>query len=67
MKGTLHPSKNRSQDGLRHLLPTFLVIDDSTGRGLPCGIFSMTVTYQLRTVSGYLTIIGYLVVPGWRS
>ena len=29
MKGELHPSKNRSQDGLRHLVPTFLLVDDS--------------------------------------
>ena len=29
-KGELHPSKNRSKDGLRHLVPTFIVlIDDS--------------------------------------
>ena len=31
------------------------------------GIFSMTVTYRFRAVSGYWTIIGCLVVPGWRS
>ena len=30
MKGELHPSKNRSQDGLRHLVPTFLLMDEST-------------------------------------
>ena len=29
MKGELHPSKNRLQDGLRHHVPTFLLIDDS--------------------------------------
>ena len=29
MKGELHPSKNRSYDGLRHLVPTFLLMDDS--------------------------------------
>ena len=29
MKSELHPSKNRSQDGLRHLVPTFLLMDDS--------------------------------------
>ena len=29
MKGELHPSKNRSEDGLRHLVPTFLLMDDS--------------------------------------
>ena len=29
MKGELHPSKNRSKDGLRHLVPTFLLMDDS--------------------------------------
>ena len=29
MKGELHPSKNRSSDGLRHLAPTFLVMDDN--------------------------------------
>ena len=29
MKGELHPSKNRSQDGLRHPVPTFLLMDDS--------------------------------------
>ena len=29
MKGELHPSKNRSSDGLRHLVPTFLLMDDS--------------------------------------
>ena len=29
MKGELHPSKNRWQEGLRHLVPTFLLTDDS--------------------------------------
>ena len=29
MKGELHPSKNRSKQGLRHLVPTFLLMDDS--------------------------------------
>ena len=29
MNGELHPCKNRSLDGLRHLVPTFLVMDDS--------------------------------------
>ena len=29
LKGELHPSKNRSQDGLRHRVPTFLLMDDS--------------------------------------
>ena len=29
MKGELHPSKNRSYDGIRHLVPTFLFMDDS--------------------------------------
>ena len=29
MKGELHASKNRSYDGLRHLAPTFLLMDDS--------------------------------------
>ena len=28
-KGELHPSKNRSYDGLRHLGSTFLPVDDS--------------------------------------
>ena len=28
-EGDLHPSKNRSQDELRHLVPTFLLMDDS--------------------------------------
>ena len=28
MKGDVHPSKSRSQDGLRHLVPTFLLMDD---------------------------------------
>ena len=31
------------------------------------GIVSMTVTYQFRAGSGFWTIIGCLVVPGWRS
>ena len=31
------------------------------------GIFSMTVTYQFRAGSGFWTIIGCLVEPGWRS
>ena len=30
MKGELHPSKNRLKDGLRHLMPTFLRMDNST-------------------------------------
>ena len=29
MKGELHPSKKRSSDGVRHLVPTFLLMDDS--------------------------------------
>ena len=29
MKGELHPSKNRSEDGLRHLVLIFLLMDDS--------------------------------------
>ena len=29
MKGELHLSKNRSYDGLRHFVPTFLLTDDS--------------------------------------
>ena len=29
MKGELRPSKNRSQDGPWHLVPTFLHMDDS--------------------------------------
>ena len=29
MKGELHPSKNHSYDGLRHLVPTFFLMDDS--------------------------------------
>ena len=29
MKGELHPSENRSKYGLRHLVPTFLLMDDS--------------------------------------
>ena len=29
MKGELHPSKNRSQDELRHLVPTLLLMNDS--------------------------------------
>ena len=29
MKGELHSSNNRSQDGLRHRVPTFLLMDDS--------------------------------------
>ena len=29
MNGELHPSNNRSSDGLRHLVRTFLLIDDS--------------------------------------
>ena len=29
MNGELHPSKNRSKDGLRHLVPTFLLMDGS--------------------------------------
>ena len=29
MKGELHPSKNHSYDGLRHLVPTFLRMADS--------------------------------------
>ena len=29
MKGELHPSKNRSQDGLRHLVPAFSLADGS--------------------------------------
>ena len=29
MKGELHPSKNHSYDGLRQLVPTFLLMDDS--------------------------------------
>ena len=29
MKGELHPSKNRSKDGLRHLVFAFLLMDDS--------------------------------------
>ena len=29
IKGGLHPSKNCSLDGLRHLVPTFLLMDDS--------------------------------------
>ena len=29
MKGELHPSKNRSYDGVRHLVPTLLLMDDS--------------------------------------
>ena len=29
MKGELHLSKNRSQDGLRYLVPTFLLMDGS--------------------------------------
>ena len=29
MKGELHPSKNRSLDGLGHLVPTFLLMGDS--------------------------------------
>ena len=29
MKGELHPSKNHSYDGLRHLVVTFLLMDDS--------------------------------------
>ena len=29
MEGELHPSKNRSQDGLRHVVPTFLLMDDN--------------------------------------
>ena len=28
MKGELRPSKNRTYDGLRHLVPTFLRMDD---------------------------------------
>ena len=31
------------------------------------GIFSMTVTHQFRSGSGYWPIIGYLVVRGWCS
>ena len=30
MKGELHPPKNRSYDELRHHVPTFLRMDDST-------------------------------------
>ena len=29
MKGEVHPSKNRSYDGLQHLVPTFLLMNDS--------------------------------------
>ena len=29
MNGELHPSKNRSEDGLRHLVSTFLLVGDS--------------------------------------
>ena len=29
MKGELHPSKNRAQDGRRHLVPTSLLADNS--------------------------------------
>ena len=28
-KGELHPSENRAYDGVRHLVPTFLLMDDS--------------------------------------
>ena len=30
MMGELHPSKNSSLNGLRHLVPTFLLMDDSS-------------------------------------
>ena len=29
MKGEMRPSKKRSLDGLRHLVPTFFLVDDS--------------------------------------
>ena len=29
MRAEMHPSKNRSYDGLRHLVPTFLLMNDS--------------------------------------
>ena len=35
MKGDLHPSEHRSQDALRHLVPTFLFMDDSANES-PC-------------------------------
>ena len=37
---------------------------EESGRVL---VFSMTVTYRFRAGSGFWTIIGCLVVPGWRS
>ena len=38
MKGELRPSKNRLQDGLRHVMSTFLLMDDSANELLFSGV-----------------------------
>ena len=36
MKGKLHPSTNRSENGLRDLVPTFLFVEDSANEFILC-------------------------------
>ena len=43
MNGKLHLSKNRSYNGLGHLVPTFLLMDDSANE-LPGTLFSGVAT-----------------------
>ena len=60
MKGELHPSKNHSQDGLRHLVPTFLLMNDSADELY----FVFVVWGHSRDSSGYCYVTASWVPRG---
>ena len=60
MKGDVHPSKSRSQDGLRHLVPTFLLMDDSANE-LRCLLVSPLQRQQWEEYYVAASWVSYLV------